>query len=437
MPMYSDQPVVSLPYCGYSERFLKSLIKKKPIDDMLPMDIPDPWYNSHMVISAEQTPSWLLKSLPTSSPMYCNNKRNTQSRHQKSSLNRNASTRTTNTTCSARSSSNNRTRNLPALPSTSSPPKSLSRSPPALPSTNNYPTVSSAKTMRRPDTESIIRWIDQRLSLQGHAGKKTRIPIRRSSLFQQPNPQPTQKQPTIQCKPATAPPLLVRRRSSSASSDVNRILSSLASSKGPDMRLHQLTGPDKYDMSEWPHVLSQNILEQDRLVAQHYIWRTAFDGDFSAPIRQYLETKSAIVLDMGCGPGTWTMEMATEFPRSTFIGIDLAKHYPRDIKPRNCHFHAIDFMPGFQPKLPLPDNSVDYIFQRDLNWDMAAHMWKPLVKEYLRVLKPGGWIELREPVSVLLLLCPLLFIPLLTIIPPLGYGNTKQPPTGKRHEQQT
>lgn len=134
MPMYSDQPVVNLPYCGYSERFLKSLIKKKPIDDMLPMDIPDPWYNSHhMVISAEQSPSWLLKSLPTSSPMYCSNKRITQSR-QKSSLHRNTSIRTTNTTCSTRTS-NNRTRNLPALPSTSSP-KPSCRSPAALPSNN-------------------------------------------------------------------------------------------------------------------------------------------------------------------------------------------------------------------------------------------------------------------------------------------------------------
>lgn len=145
-------------------------------------------------------------------------------------------------------------------------------------------------------------------------------------------------------------------------------------------------------MTEWPSVLSTDANESDRLVAQHYILRTAYEQDFSAPVRATLERGNAVVLDMGCGPGTWAMEMATVFPRSTFVGIDQRAQYPRDIKPKNCHFRQYDLT---QP-LPLPDNCIDYIFQRDLNWSLPAHQWALLMAEYLRVLKPGGWIELVE-----------------------------------------
>lgn len=33
-----------------------------------------------------------------------------------------------------------------------------------------------------------------------------------------------------------------------------------------------------------------------------------------------------------------TMEMATAFPKATFIGIDKDDFFPQDIKPKNCHF---------------------------------------------------------------------------------------------------
>ncbi|RCH78211.1 hypothetical protein CU098_003016 [Rhizopus stolonifer] len=127
--------------------------------------------------------------------------------------------------------------------------------------------------------------------------------------------------------------------------------------------------------------------EIDRMVSQHYILRTAFDGDFYAP----LSDKAKIVLDMGCGPGTWTMEMAVQFPRIHFIGIDQYALFPQDIKPKNCRFLGLD-----RYTLPFDDNSIDYIFQRDANWEIPRLAWDSLIQEYYRVLKPGGWIELVE-----------------------------------------
>ncbi|GAA5806116.1 S-adenosyl-L-methionine-dependent methyltransferase [Helicostylum pulchrum] len=149
-------------------------------------------------------------------------------------------------------------------------------------------------------------------------------------------------------------------------------------------------------ITDWPYVLTQDNDEQDRMVAQHYLLRTAFGSDFSSPIKGALQ-KGIVVLDVGCGPGTWTMEMSTAFPKSTFIGIDQSEFYPRDIKPRNCHFRTCGSLVQHQLPLPFPDNSIDYIYQRDMNWGLTGQTWQPLLQEYRRILKPGGWIEFVEP----------------------------------------
>jgi 2-polyprenyl-3-methyl-5-hydroxy-6-metoxy-1,4-benzoquinol methylase len=151
-------------------------------------------------------------------------------------------------------------------------------------------------------------------------------------------------------------------------------------------------------IAEWPYVLTLDNDEQDRMVAQHYLLRTAFSSDFKSPVKSLLK-KGAVVLDVGCGTGTWTMEMSTAFPRSTFIGIDQASCFPKDIKPRNCHFRTCGPLVPQQFPLPFPDNSIDFIYQRDLNWGLAGQTWQPLLQEYQRILKPGGWIECVEPVS--------------------------------------
>lgn len=87
-------------------------------------------------------------------------------------------------------------------------------------------------------------------------------------------------------------------------------------------------------------------------------------------------------------------EMSTQFPRSIFIGIDIMEDYPKQVKPKNCHFRKCN---AVGDQLPFPDNSIGFVFQRDLNWGLQASDWTRLIKEYHRVLKPGGWIELVEP----------------------------------------
>ncbi|RUS15742.1 S-adenosyl-L-methionine-dependent methyltransferase [Endogone sp. FLAS-F59071] len=94
--------------------------------------------------------------------------------------------------------------------------------------------------------------------------------------------------------------------------------------------------------------------EIERLQLQHWLLKLALDGNFEAPIKEMLEN-NAKVLEIGCGPGTWSMEMATEYPRSEFIGIDISSDFPSDCKPHNCNFLVSDFL----APLPFEDTSFD------------------------------------------------------------------------------
>lgn len=63
--------------------------------------------------------------------------------------------------------------------------------------------------------------------------------------------------------------------------------------------------------------------------------------------------------------------MATEFPKSKFIGLELSEIFPQSVKPKNCRFLLCDV----HERLPFADNSVDYVFQRCLTLAHTQENW--------------------------------------------------------------
>ncbi|OZJ06044.1 hypothetical protein BZG36_01146 [Bifiguratus adelaidae] len=139
------------------------------------------------------------------------------------------------------------------------------------------------------------------------------------------------------------------------------------------------------------YLLPNDLEEADRMQEQHWIIKEFHRGNYKAPVHQLL-LDGAKVLDVGCGPGTWILDMAHDYPEATFYGIDISPTFPRDIRPRNTHFQIADILKG----LPFPDNSFDYIFQRFLGLGYTPVTWKIAMKELRRVIKPGGYVELIE-----------------------------------------
>ncbi|KAF9947852.1 hypothetical protein BGZ72_010221 [Mortierella alpina] len=127
----------------------------------------------------------------------------------------------------------------------------------------------------------------------------------------------------------------------------------------------------------------------DELQLQHFILRYAIQGNYKSPLDK---SKVRAILDVGCGPGTWTMEMANEFPDATLTGIDLSAVFPTTIIPGNCRFMQHNILHRF----PFPDNTFDFVYQRLLIAGLTPTDWGRVLLELERVTKPGGWIELVE-----------------------------------------
>ncbi|CAG8654625.1 20161_t:CDS:2 [Dentiscutata erythropus] len=99
------------------------------------------------------------------------------------------------------------------------------------------------------------------------------------------------------------------------------------------------------------------------------------------------------VLDVGCGPGTWAIEMAMNYEKSSFIGIDISPIFPMEIKPNNVNFEEGNIMDG----IPHPDESFDFVHMRYMFPSFTQSQWEEIVmNEIVRVVKIGGWLELCE-----------------------------------------
>ncbi|HLI89573.1 MAG TPA: class I SAM-dependent methyltransferase [Ktedonobacteraceae bacterium] len=109
------------------------------------------------------------------------------------------------------------------------------------------------------------------------------------------------------------------------------------------------------------------------------------------------------VLDLGCGPGGWVLDVAFSCPDAEVAGVDIsrsmidyanARAYSQGLT--NASFGVMNLA---QP-LDFPDSSFDLINARFLITALRREMWPPLLVECLRLLRPGGIIRLTESVNI-------------------------------------
>lgn len=105
------------------------------------------------------------------------------------------------------------------------------------------------------------------------------------------------------------------------------------------------------------------------------------------------------VLDIGCGPGLWALDLAFTYPECQVTGIDISEHrirYARSMASEqelcNAHFRVMDASGA----LDYPDSSFDLINIQFLFEDLLRERWTPLLCECKRLLRPGGTLRLTE-----------------------------------------
>lgn len=106
------------------------------------------------------------------------------------------------------------------------------------------------------------------------------------------------------------------------------------------------------------------------------------------------------VLDVGCGTGGWVIEAAQTYPEVALVGIDVnrrmidyahAQAAAQHIEDR-IEFHVMDAL-GI---LDFPDASFDLVNLRFALSFVRIWDWPRLLRESLRILRPGGILRLTD-----------------------------------------
>ena len=132
------------------------------------------------------------------------------------------------------------------------------------------------------------------------------------------------------------------------------------------------------------------LISEDRLITRHM-------GDLfpSTVDPQKIHT----VLDIGCGPGGWILDVAAAYPSLHAIGIDissqmiqLAKLYAQAENATSVEFLEMDALQPFA----FDSSTFDVINARFLYTFVDREQWPLLLQECHRLLKPGGTLRLTE-----------------------------------------
>jgi ubiquinone/menaquinone biosynthesis C-methylase UbiE len=104
-------------------------------------------------------------------------------------------------------------------------------------------------------------------------------------------------------------------------------------------------------------------------------------------------TKTASILDVGCGPGIITSDLAKLAPEGQTIGIDNSAGVITQAQSSHS-LPNLSFAVGDATNLSYPDNTFDIVHAHQL----LVHCPDPIsiLKEFYRVCKPGGLIAVRE-----------------------------------------
>lgn len=105
------------------------------------------------------------------------------------------------------------------------------------------------------------------------------------------------------------------------------------------------------------------------------------------------------VLDIGCGPGGWAIDVAFRYPDMSVIGLDIdesAVQYAMARARSSGYENATFEVHDVTTSLPFSDASVDYINICLANSFLLKEQWPRLLADCRRVLRPGGRLRSIE-----------------------------------------
>ncbi|CAG8475730.1 19265_t:CDS:2 [Racocetra persica] len=135
-------------------------------------------------------------------------------------------------------------------------------------------------------------------------------------------------------------------------------------------------------------------IEIERSMIGHMLTRYIWQGNISAPVKEILENGGVYVLDVGCEAGYWILDVANDFPKSTFVGIDIV---PNNFPQEHDRTHNVGFLEhNVLNGIPFPSETFDYVHMALMFLAFTEDQYLKVIHELVRVTKHNGWIEIME-----------------------------------------
>ncbi|TVY39912.1 Secondary metabolism regulator [Lachnellula occidentalis] len=151
-----------------------------------------------------------------------------------------------------------------------------------------------------------------------------------------------------------------------------------------------------------------DLAELHRQTLRTMLLCQVFNGPICSPAFNNKPPKR--VLEVGCGTGFWSVMCHRYFAQRgfnsiSFTGIDIAPLAPRVGEDHDMNWRFVQHDLRRVP-LPFHDNEFNLIMSKDVSMLAPTHLHQPVMDEYLRILKPGGTLEIWDGDHSLRMLLP-------------------------------